>query len=183
MNVKPFIPLKYWWQGGEVPATVNCTDLQIHAHKAICRIAFNWISRVTLKCYQLSLCTKRCFVYLRVHRHFHSTVHTSTALCTCWGTCWALDPDSCCTCPPFWAEPVAWTSTLCLDTRHGFITLGARAPRVVQSCRPRTQMRHWWPLWRLAGWRLAAAYRSLAALEHSSLLKLAVGGKWWIHFF
>lgn len=131
MNVKPFIPLKYWWQGGEVPATVNCTDLQIHAHKAICRIAFNWISRVTLKCYQLSLCTKRCFVYLRVHRHFHSTVHTSTALCTCWGTCWALDPDSCCTCPPFWAEPVAWTSTLCLDTRHGFITLGARAPRVV----------------------------------------------------
>lgn len=134
----------------------------------------NWNDVAVSNCYQLSLCTKRRLVYLGVHRYFHSTVHVSTALCTCWGTCWALDPDSCCTCPPFWAEPVAWTSTLCLDTRHGFITLSAHAPTVVRL----HALRCWQPLWRLAGLRLAAAYRSMAALTRSSQLELAVGGEW-----
>lgn len=92
---------------------------------------------------------REVFWYLGVHRYFHSTVHVSTALCTCWGTCWALDPDSCCTGPPFWAEPVAWTSTLCLDTRHGFITLGVHArvrARTVFDAwqrRPHAQARRW----------------------------------------
>lgn len=127
---------------------------------------------------------REVFWYLGVHRYFHSTVHVSTALCTCWGTCWALDPDSCCTCPPFWAEPVAWTSTLCLDTRHGFITLGAharvRARTVFDVWQAGRTHRRGVGLSSDTGWRMAAVYRSLAAMTQSRQLELTVGGERWV---